>query len=188
MLVFGWKAQHRWAMLLGLLPVLGSAQPHAAHTHGQARLEVAQDGRTLMLNLTLPLDSVVGFERAPRTAAERQRVEQALTRLRLREGGFQPDVAAMCQAREPRLDPGPLGAGAGASAHAQAHDDDHEEHADIEVRYHFDCAQPERLQTLTTDVFSAWARLQGVEVQVVTPRGQWRQSLRRPERSIRLTR
>jgi Protein of unknown function (DUF2796) len=170
-----------FGLVAGLVPALGWAQAHAAHTHGQARLDIAQEGRALVLNLTLPLDTAVGFERAPRTAAERQRAEQALTRLRLREGGFQPDVAAMCQAREPQLTAGPLAAPVSAQ---QAHDD----HADIEVRYHFDCAQPERLQTLTTDVFNAWARLQGVEVQVVTPRGQWRQSLRRPERSIRLTR
>ena len=169
-----------FGLVAGLVPALGWAQSHAAHTHGQARLDIAQDGRALVLNLSLPLDTAVGFERAPRTAAERQRAEQALTRLRLREGGFQPDVAAMCQAREPQLAVGPLG----APVSAQAHDD----HADIEVRYHFECAQPERLHTLATDVFNAWIRLQVLEVQVATPRGQWRQSLRRPERSIRLTR
>lgn len=173
-----------FGLVAGLVPALGWAQSHAAHTHGQARLDIAQDGRALVLNLTLPLDTAVGFERAPRTAAERQRAEQALTRLRLREGGFQPDVAAMCQAREPQLAAGPLGAPPPAPAPAQVHED----HADIEVRYHFECAQPERLQTVVTDVFNAWARLQVLEVQVATPRGQWRQSLRRPERSIRLTR
>lgn len=169
-----------FGLVAGLVPALGLAQSHAAHTHGQARLDIAQDGRALVLNLTLPLDTAVGFERAPRTAAERQRAEQALTRLRLREGGFQPDVAAMCQAREPQLEAGPLEGAAPAQTH--------EAHADIDVRYRFECAQPERLQTLVTDVFTAWPRLQVLEVQVATPRGQWRQSLRRPERSIRLTR
>ena len=63
----GWVAV---ALMLSALPVL-AAQPAHAHVHGAVQLDVAVDGPTLTLTLEAPLDSVVGFERAPRTAAEK---------------------------------------------------------------------------------------------------------------------
>ncbi len=74
------------------LPALAGAQQpesadegftqHGAHVHGQATLDLAVDGGTVTLALTTPAINVLGFERAPRTAAERAKQEAALQRLR----------------------------------------------------------------------------------------------------------
>ena len=201
-----WCCGLRWAAVLGagvlLGPVVGQAQPAAAHTHGQAQLTLAQDGSTVVLTLVMPLEAAVGFERAPRTAAERQRADQALARLRLPGGGFQLDAAAACQPHHVTLEVGPLATEAARPADKARHSheahrghDDHDHpaahadaHADLEASYRFECAQPTRLRGLLTDVFEAWPRLQRLEVQLATPQGQWRQSLRRPQRSIALVR
>ena len=59
-------------ILLALLAVpVGAAAQHA-HEHGRLRLAIAIDGEQLSIALEAPLDSLVGFERAPRTDAERR--------------------------------------------------------------------------------------------------------------------
>ncbi|MDH5541220.1 MAG: DUF2796 domain-containing protein, partial [Rhizobacter sp.] len=78
---------HRPLLALGIGAValgLSSAAAAAgkAHEHGALRLDVAVEATSVTLQLQAPLDSLVGFERAPRTEAERQRVDQALARLK----------------------------------------------------------------------------------------------------------
>ena len=53
-----------------------------AHEHGIARLGLAVDGTRLTVDLQLPAESVLGFERAPRSAEERATAAEALDRLR----------------------------------------------------------------------------------------------------------
>ena len=72
------KTLNRWlvtaGLVLGAAPVLAAGahdhgHEHAqAHVHGAVQLEVALDGPTLSIALEAPLDSLLGFERAPRTA------------------------------------------------------------------------------------------------------------------------
>lgn len=52
-----------------LAPAAAQHQHHA-HTHGVVTLGVAVDQSTITLELSAPLESLVGFERAPRTDAE----------------------------------------------------------------------------------------------------------------------
>ena len=69
----------RQALLSALwaLPMLALAQGHV-HQHGVLKLDIAVESRKLSLQMASPLDNLVGFERAPRNAAERQRVDAAL--------------------------------------------------------------------------------------------------------------
>jgi hypothetical protein len=55
------------AALAGATPAL-AASPHE---HGVARLDVAVDAGRVSFSLETPLDNLLGFERAPRTDAER---------------------------------------------------------------------------------------------------------------------
>ena len=73
-----WRAGVVALMALASMPAV--AQGHA-HVHGQAQLEAVLDGAELQLTLTSPLDSIVGFEHKPRTAAQRQAAERALRTL-----------------------------------------------------------------------------------------------------------
>ncbi|HPA91425.1 MAG TPA: DUF2796 domain-containing protein [Quisquiliibacterium sp.] len=95
------------------LALPGAALPPAvagpAHQHGVARLTVAVDGPTLTLELETPLDSVLGFEHAPRTERHRAQVREMARRLRQsgtlrrseeRPGLPQPSEGAGCVARQ----------------------------------------------------------------------------------------
>ncbi len=61
------------AALLAAAPFLtAQAQQQHAHVHGQLKLDVAVDGPTVVIDMESPLDNIVGFERAPKTDAEKK--------------------------------------------------------------------------------------------------------------------
>ena len=54
--------------------------------------------------------------------------------------------------------------------HEDKHDHenhDEETHSDIEVVYHFECANPAKLTTLTVELFEAFAGMEKLDVQYV---------------------
>ena len=68
----------------GARPDAGFTQ-QSAHVHGKVRLNLAVEGGMLGVEIESPALHVVGFERAPRTAAERSESEAAARWL---ESGF----------------------------------------------------------------------------------------------------
>jgi hypothetical protein len=73
-----------------------------AHEHGALRLDVAIEGSKLTITMEAPLDNLLGFERAPRTDAERKAAADVLARLRSPDKGtplFALDAAAQCDKR-----------------------------------------------------------------------------------------
>jgi hypothetical protein len=156
------------------------AQAQHAHEHGLLRLAIAIDGEQLSLALEAPLDSLVGFERLPRTDAERRSAAAAVARLRDAAALFNPDAAARCTAQPVDLDAGLLAPDARAPAGG--------EHADLQAFYSFRCAQPGQLRTLETRLLDAFTRARRIEVQVAGPQGQRKAVLQRPARFIQLVR
>ena len=175
--------RHARTLLLVAAVAAGAAAaaPHA-HQHGAIKLAVAIDGEQLSLAMEAPLDSLLGFERAPRNDAERRAAGELLTRLRSGTAAlFQPDAAAQCalvqaEVRAAVLEP---------AAKAAATEDDH---ADLDADYTFKCAQPGQLRTLELGLFDAFKRLRRIEVQVAGPKGQRKLTLERPARSVALQR
>lgn len=162
-----------------LLALAGTAvaAPHA-HEHGVARLDVAVDGATLSIALDAPLDGFTGFERAPRTDAERRLAAEVLARLKDAAALFRPDAAAGCSPTEVSVDAPALAPGAGPGG----------EHADLDASYTFTCRSPQALRRIDLTLFDAFARLQRIEVQVAGARGQSKLTLRRPARMVPLGR
>lgn len=167
------------AMLALLAIPMGAAAQHA-HEHGRLRLAIAIDGEQLSIALEAPLDSLVGFERAPRTDAERRSAAAALARLRDTAALFTPDAAARCTAQPVELEAGLLAPGAAAAPA--------EDHADIDASYRFRCSQPAQLRSLQTTLLEAFPRATRIDVQVAGPRGQRKATLQRPASTIELAR
>jgi hypothetical protein len=173
------KTLNRWlvtaGLALGAAPVLaagGHAQAHA-HVHGAVQLEVALDGPTLSIALEAPLDSLLGFERAPRTAAEKQAAQDALTALR-GSALFAPDAAAGCVFQSATADSEALQPGATAG-----------EHADLDATATFTCARPEQLRRIDLGgLLDRFPRIQRLQAQIVTGQGQFKQTLKRTTRVL----
>lgn len=156
------------------------AQAAGKHVHGEMAMDVAIDGPVLRVELRAPLDSLVGFERAPRTAAERQAAAAALARLRDPGSWLKPDAAAGCTAGpvqiednllEPAAKPGDAGDG----------------HADIELAVEWRCASPAALKDIDVALFEAFPRTERIDVQVAGG-GPAKQTLRAKSARLRLGR
>jgi len=167
---------------LALGPVWAQHGAHA-HSHGLVRLDVALDAGSVSLQLDAPLDSLLGFERAPRTDAERRAVEALRAQLAQPDKLFGLDAAAGCSGQLPQLVSPVLDAAAAAAA---AKPDDH---ADLQAAYLFRCRQPGVLKVIDlSGLLAAFNRIQRIEVQAVTPAGQHKQLLKRPQAMVRLGR
>jgi hypothetical protein len=160
------------------------------HEHGTVRLDISMEGSTLTIGMTAALDNWLGFERAPRTDAERKAAAEVLARLRNPAQGtplFTADAAAQCKLAQAEVSAPVLESGAQPAikpaAKASAAD-----HADLEATYEFQCAQPVQLRTLELGLFDAYKRIQRIHVQVAGPKGQSKVTLKRPARSITLVR
>lgn len=177
--------------------VAGSSIAHAgkAHEHGVVRLDVSIEGSRVTIDMTAALDNWLGFERAPRTDAERKAAAEVLARLRSPSQGaplFALNAQAQCQLAQaevsaPVLEPAAKPAAAPAAPPPPAAKGG-AEHADLEASYRFQCAQPAQLRTLDLGLFEAYKRIHRIEVQVAGQTGQSKVTLRRPARSVTLTR
>ena len=167
-----WRAGVVALMALASMPAV--AQGHA-HVHGQAQLEAVLDGAELQLTLTSPLDSIVGFEHKPRTAAQRQAAERALRTLVDPPQLFLVPAAAGCTLQDQAIEAPVLQPEA---ANTKPHDHAGE-HADLEATWRFRCTAPDRLDRLPLKLFDRFATMKRLEVRVAGPAGQGRQLLRR---------
>lgn len=162
------------ALVLGAAPALAANAPAQAHVHGAVQLDVAVDGPTLTLTLEAPLDSVLGFERAPRTATEKKAVQDALAALRASGPLFTPDPAAGCVFQSATADSEALQPGAKAG-----------EHADLDATAEFTCAKPQLLRRIDLGgLLDRFPRIQRLQARIVTAQGQFKQTLQRPARVL----
>lgn len=168
------------ALLAGASACAGAAGK--AHEHGMARLDIAIDAGRLSLQLEVPLDSLFGFERAPRSDVERKRVEAGVARLNAADTLFRPDPAAGCVLADVELRAPVLGLGTAAPGTAAG------EHADLDGTIEFRCQDMARLGFIDIELFGAFANLKRLDVQAATPKGQLKRTLKRPATRITLNR
>ena len=162
--------------------LLCHAVSHAAdqrHVHGVAKLDIAVEAKKISIQLDSPLGNLLGFERAPRTQAERTLAEEVIGKLKAAGAMFRIDPAAQCVLSHFDLSSGALKLG--THEHAQTDQD----HADIDGSFGFNCVDAGKAAYIDVGLFD-FARLQTLEVQVATLHGQFRRDLKRPAVRIAL--
>ena len=168
--------------LIGLsLSAAASAQGRP-HVHGAATLGVVIEAGRVTVQLETPLDGLLGFERAPRTDAEKRRATAAVATLRGADALFRFTPAAGCASASVELDSAALGLGQSAPGEA------HAGHADLDGTYVFQCADTARLTEIDVGLFSAFPGMQRLQVEVATARGQFKRDLKRPAQRVSLER
>jgi hypothetical protein len=160
----------------------GPAWAAPAHEHGVARLDVAVDPGHVVLDLDAPLDSLLGFEHAPRTDAESEKVKAVVARLRAADALFRVDSAAGCKLAAVELVSAPLQLGPPAAAPIK------EGHGDLAAHIEFQCKEGARAGFVELGLFEAFPALQRIEMQVAGPKGQMKATLRRPASRLALVR
>jgi hypothetical protein len=134
------------------------------HEHGAGRIDVVIDGGRVTIDLDLPLDTLVGFERAPRSDKERQALAEAAAKLQDAATLFVPTPAAGCTSTRKDVAVPFAKVGSGGTANSA--------HADAEARYEFTCTNAAALSAIDTTVFRQFPRLYRLELQRSGPRGQ----------------
>jgi hypothetical protein len=177
--------------LLTVTAALPAAAQQHAHQHGHMALDVAVDAQSITLAIESPLDSFLGFERAPRTDAERKRVADMVARLNAAEQLSQPDPVAACKLSKVVLTSAVLGLGEkseAAHSHGEKEGHDSHEHADIDVDIVFTCAKATEARFIDVQLFHVYKRIRTIGAQVASPQGQFKRTLRPDASRLRLTR
>jgi hypothetical protein len=166
-----------WVLGLAMAwPVAQATQGHRAHVHGVARMMLSMEGTQLQAELELPLDTLLGFERAPRTPAERDAAAAALARLRDTVNVLRITPEKSCEVIEAQVQ-APVLEGKAAPRDG---------HADALLSLRYTCsptAAPQRLEVL---LFQPFKRLDRIDVQMVLPQGQGKAVLRRTAPTVNL--
>lgn len=166
--------------LMPLLLALGSAgaaaQAGHAHVHGEVAMEIVIEPRALSLRLEAPQDSLLGHERAPRSAAEKQAAAALLQRLADGAALFPLPADRGCRLASTEVVAPQL-----QSATKPAADG----HAEVDASWRFECTRTDGLRSLDLGpLLDAFARIQRVTVQVAGSGGQHKTQLRRPARTL----
>lgn len=171
--------------LLALAPAasaLGAPGGHG-HVHGQARLDLTLEGARLTIEAELPMETLTGFERAPRTDDERARLQRALDAL-LATGVFRPAPDAGCKPATQAL----RWSGSAEPATATSGLPGDDTHLDLLVTHTFDCERPARLGVLEIGLFDILSRLRRIEARFAGPGGTQARTLQRNRKVFELAR
>lgn len=121
---------------------------HAAHVHGEARLQLVMEADTLEMELQAPAQDVVGFEHAPENEQERQQVTDTITRLKDGKALFRFD-GTDCVLQ---------------NAQAALHDSKGG-HTEFHSHYRFHCEQPDKLRHIEVQLASAFSRISQIHAE-----------------------
>jgi hypothetical protein len=131
------------------------AAAHGAHAHGVAEMNIAIEGRQLLITLESPADNFLGFEHSPKTDAEKATFKKVSEQLQNASVLFVPDAAAQCKAAAPVVKMPDFSKGG---------------HSDIDAEYRFECATPPNSISLTL-----WKNFGGFKIinaNLATAKGQ----------------
>ncbi len=145
-----------------------------AHVHGVASMEMVVSGNIIRVLLRSPMDNLLGFERIPRSEAQKADLEALKSDLSNPLLFLSPPVQAGCQVRHHEASSSLFG-GKSPSAHS-----------DLEYRFSFECRDPLQLTILEVPMFDRYRRLREIRVQLVSDQGQRSVVLVRRNRQLRL--
>lgn len=148
--------------LIATLALSFNAHAAGGHHHGTGSVEAAIDGGQIRIALELPLESAVGFERAPKTDKEKAALADTAKLLNDANAVFVPTPAAQCTVESSQV----------SIPHTDGAAADKDGHADVDVTYVFRCANPAALKGVETTLFKHFKRLYRLEARRVGPTGQ----------------
>jgi|TARA_B110001450_G_scaffold78642_1_gene74686 hypothetical protein len=150
-----------------------------AHEHGVGQLDIAFDGKQILMELHAPGADIVGFEYAAESAEDRAKVDAAVAMLARPLDLFVITEAAGCTLVQASAE---LERDEGQVDHEDEHDDhedaNHQEkntdepgHTEFHAEYLLACANPGAVTKITFTYFDAFPNALEVEVQLISNKG-----------------
>ncbi len=150
------------------VPTAIAADNPGSHQHGQALLQLAADGEQLELTLESPAANLAGFERAARSAEERQQLSDI--RHWLTANPLIDTVPASCRLTATVFDDEPEAVAAGDHHHGG--DEHRESHSDYRLSQSLHCPGATTASRLRSALPERFPALEQLQVQWLTPQGQ----------------
>jgi hypothetical protein len=171
--------------LCTLATINGVAIGHepSAHVHGVASLQVVHEGHQVSLEFTSPLTNLLGFEHFPRTAKQKQAVQEMLDQFQKPASLFVLTERAQCTAGSVKLTSALLKIGA-IEARDKPQENDEQEHAELKAEMTYTCLKQKELKGLTAQLLNSFPGIHQLHAQVVGPRGQSAVTLTRQQRQL----
>jgi hypothetical protein len=160
-------------LCLGLVSLPLKAGPHG-HAHGKGELELTVQEGSIRAIFKTPMDSLLGFEHAPKTEAQRAAVAALKSKLSNPALFFAPTPAAQCVV------------GAAEASSTLFTGQVSKGHSDLEYRFSFKCANAQALKNIDALVFADYPRLHEIRAIVVSHKGQRSVILKKRSRTIPL--
>ncbi len=173
------------ALCLGLLALLVAGAACAQgrpHVHGVTQVSIAVETGKITIALGAPLDNLLGFEREPRGVAEQRRAHTAVAALKAADTLFRFTPQAGCAVAGVELRSAALKLGAPDASQSP------DGHGELDGTYVFSCTDSAQAAEVDVGLFDAFIRMQRLQIQVVTPRGQFKRDLKRPAKRVSLVR
>ena len=134
-----------------------SPHSHQHHQHGKGVLEIAIEGKTLSGSLTMPLEALLGFERAPKSNKEKSAQSKLETRLGTIEAWFEINSEAQCIPK---------------SSQTKLDRDAKTKHSDLLYTFSYSCANPGALKEMGLLFFKEYPGVKEVKVELASTKGQ----------------
>ena len=168
---------------------------HSAHVHGHVELNIAQDGKELLMEISAPGADVVGFEHAPKTSEQKHQLENAITTLKDVNNLFAFPASAGCVALN-QSDAHTLEGGDDHDKHDHdehkhhdehdhdkhdhdehkhhdEHDhDEHSGHGEFNIEYSYTCSNISALKNIETQWFKHFSNTKSITVNWLSPDGK----------------
>jgi hypothetical protein len=163
-------------LVLVLAPVQAQTlRQQGAHVHGTTNVDVGLDGTVLQVTLDAPGINMLGFEHPPHDAQQGRQVADVLAAMRDPAPWLIPAAAAACVLTHSSVQ----ARGLDASVPTQGH-------ADIDARYDYRCAKPDRLDHIDVHLANRYPQTHRLVVNIVLPQKQDRQELGQGEFRVSL--
>jgi hypothetical protein len=175
-------------------PLAAEERHEHAHQHGVSKLRLAIDGSGLEMEIVSPGSDIVGFEHPAANAADRQAIAKATAVFREAGKLFAFPAGARCRLVSTELE-APAGSGNDPKKHDEekhGHDKHHDEkhhdvkdgkdddhHSEFHGHYRYKCGNPEKLTHIDVKLFDRFPRAREIEVEAITPSGQFVRELTR---------
>ena len=149
-----------------------------AHAHGQGKLSVAIERRSVGMELEVPGSDIVGFEHAAKTAEQKAAVTKARAALAKPLALFKLPDAAGCKLGSAKVKL--VGGGAHDHGHGHGHGKPGDAakakeaaaHSEFHAEYTLTCTRPDLIQAIDFDYFKTFAGAGALDVTMIGPKGQ----------------
>ena len=138
---------------------------HDSHVHGIAELNIAVEGQQLLIELKSPAANIMGFEHAPKDKQQHEIVEQAAMTLKQPKQIIKLPASAQCTLAYTDVESDLIDE---PHKHAQ-HEEVEDSHSEFNVSYGFNCQNITQLTSMEVTLFSRFAHMEKIKVQLITP-------------------